>query len=33
MRERIAAAGGTIETGPQADRWVVRAVVPGEVAA
>jgi signal transduction histidine kinase len=33
MRERIAAAGGRIGTGAQADRWIVRAVVPGEVAA
>lgn len=29
MRERIAAAGGTIEAGVQNGRWIVRAIVPG----
>jgi signal transduction histidine kinase len=32
MRERIAAAGGTIATGVEAGQWVVRATIPGEAA-
>lgn len=33
MRERIAAAGGTIEAGVRNGRWIVRAVVPGGASA
>jgi signal transduction histidine kinase len=33
MRERITAVGGTIEAGVQDGRWIVHAVVPGEVVA
>jgi signal transduction histidine kinase len=32
MRERIAAAGGTIATEVEAGQWVVRAMIPGEAA-
>jgi signal transduction histidine kinase len=30
MRERIAAAGGTIEAGVRDGRWVVQAIIPGD---
>jgi signal transduction histidine kinase len=33
MRERIAAAGGTIEAGVRDGRWVVQAIIPGEARA
>ena len=33
MRERIAAAGGTLDTGIRNGRWVVDAVIPAGVAA